>query len=259
MNVLERSQYQAALAVSGAWKGTHINKIYEELGWETLDLRRYFRRQTLLYKILNNLTPEYLKSPIQFRRNLVYTGDNIPVHSIISILCRTEFYRNSFFPDSISSWNDLGTELTSAKSLSLFKTHLLRIIRPPKRNMYDVFNPNGIKWIFQLRVGLSPLKNHKKLHNFRDTLNDMCLCNTDSETTVHFFLKCPRFENQRRDLFHAINPILTVKNLDDFNDTNLVKIFLYGHVKLNFHENQTILILVMDFIWRTSRFSTVAD
>ena len=59
MNVLERTQYQAALAVSGAWKGTNRNKIYEELGWETLDLRRYFRRQTLLYKILNNLTPEY--------------------------------------------------------------------------------------------------------------------------------------------------------------------------------------------------------
>ena len=29
MNALERSQYQAALAVSDAWKGTYRNKIYE--------------------------------------------------------------------------------------------------------------------------------------------------------------------------------------------------------------------------------------
>ena len=42
MNALERTQYQAALAVSGAWKGTNRDKIYEELGWETLDQRRFF-------------------------------------------------------------------------------------------------------------------------------------------------------------------------------------------------------------------------
>ena len=42
MNALERTQYQAALTVSGTWKGTNRNKIYEELGWETLDQRRMF-------------------------------------------------------------------------------------------------------------------------------------------------------------------------------------------------------------------------
>ena len=36
MNALERTQYKAALAVSGALKDTHRNKINEELGWETL-------------------------------------------------------------------------------------------------------------------------------------------------------------------------------------------------------------------------------
>ena len=39
MNALERTQYQAAAAVSDAWKGTNRNKIYEELGYETLDQR----------------------------------------------------------------------------------------------------------------------------------------------------------------------------------------------------------------------------
>ena len=64
MNIIERTQYQAALAVSGAWKGTNRDKIYEELGWETLDQRRFFRRLTQFYKIMNNLTPDYLKAPI---------------------------------------------------------------------------------------------------------------------------------------------------------------------------------------------------
>ena len=40
MKTLESTQYQAALAVSGTWKGTNISKIYDELGWETVDERR---------------------------------------------------------------------------------------------------------------------------------------------------------------------------------------------------------------------------
>ena len=35
MNTLERNQYLAALAITGTWKGTNLNKIYDELGWES--------------------------------------------------------------------------------------------------------------------------------------------------------------------------------------------------------------------------------
>ena len=42
MDILERTQYQAALAVSGAWKGTNQYKIDEELEWESLVIRDVF-------------------------------------------------------------------------------------------------------------------------------------------------------------------------------------------------------------------------
>ena len=64
MNALESTQHQAALAVSGVWKGTNRNKIYEELGWETLDHRRIFGRSVQFYKIMNDETPDYIKIPI---------------------------------------------------------------------------------------------------------------------------------------------------------------------------------------------------
>ena len=64
MNALERIQYKAAFAVSGAWEGTNLNKLYEELGCETLTHKRLVRRLTQFYKIMNYLTPEYLKSLI---------------------------------------------------------------------------------------------------------------------------------------------------------------------------------------------------
>ena len=50
----ESTQYKAALAVSGAWKGTNKDRLLEELGWETLSNRRWYRRLCLFYKIVNN-------------------------------------------------------------------------------------------------------------------------------------------------------------------------------------------------------------
>ena len=44
MNTVERIQYHAALPITGAWQGTNLDKIYEELGWESLNNRRHYRR-----------------------------------------------------------------------------------------------------------------------------------------------------------------------------------------------------------------------
>ena len=51
MDLLASIQYNAATIVAGCWKGTSKEKLYNELGWETLNDRRHFRRLTLYYKI----------------------------------------------------------------------------------------------------------------------------------------------------------------------------------------------------------------
>ena len=50
MEKVERIQYQAALAISGAWRGSSRSKLYEELGWETLYDRRMCRRILQIHK-----------------------------------------------------------------------------------------------------------------------------------------------------------------------------------------------------------------
>ena len=44
MEKLEKNQYQAALAVTGAWQGSSRSKLYEELGWESLSERRWSKK-----------------------------------------------------------------------------------------------------------------------------------------------------------------------------------------------------------------------
>ena len=256
MNALERTQYQAALAVSGVWKGTNRDKIYEELGWETLDQRRFFRRLTQFYKIMNNLTPEYLRVPVPPLQGHLfgYRFNNV----IRQKYCRTVRYENTFFPDSVISWNGIGPEFRGAESLSIFKKNILKIIRPEKKNLFGIHNPNGIRWIFQLRVGLSPLKSHKHNHKFEDTPNDACVC-TGAETTQHFLLNCPIHNVHRLNLFQTLNPILLANDLQNLNDREMIRLLLYGHVKLPFYTNQLILKATINFIEKTTRFSQTQE
>ena len=226
MNSLEQTQYQAALAITGAWKGTNRNKIYEELGWESLSDRRWSRRLFQVYKIQNNYTPTYLKSPMPTLRTHLFglRTDNV----IHEIKCRTNRYSGSFYPHSVKCWNDIGPELREASSLSIFKANILKLIRPLKKDIFGLHDPIGVKRLFQLRVGLSPLKYHKMKHNFRDTLSDICDCRDESETLKHYLLHCINYADVRHVFMESIAPILLDNNLLSLQENLMVKLFLYG-------------------------------
>ena len=51
----ESIQYNAALAIAAAMRGTSRKKIYSELCLESLQNRRYYRKLCVFYEILNNI------------------------------------------------------------------------------------------------------------------------------------------------------------------------------------------------------------
>ena len=93
MNELERVQYRGALAVTGTWKGTSRAKLYDELGWESLSDRRKKQRLVLLYKIINNLTPSYLRDKLPPLKN-PFAAETSYTYRDFRI--RTERFRNCF-------------------------------------------------------------------------------------------------------------------------------------------------------------------
>ena len=129
MEKLESVQYSAARAITGTWRGTSREKLYAELGWESLSGRRWSRRLTLFYKIINNLTPVYTKDPIPPLQQFQYSLRNQDV--IGRIKARTEKFKSSFYPHCLSEWNELDSEIRLAPSVAVFKKKLLSIIRPP--------------------------------------------------------------------------------------------------------------------------------
>ena len=93
-NKIESVQYNAALAITGCVRGTSMGKLFLELGLTSLYDRRRLHRFTLLYKILNDLTPQYLRRFIpnsisrlqNTRTNREETMDLRPKKNIASFL-----------------------------------------------------------------------------------------------------------------------------------------------------------------------------
>ena len=204
-----------------------------------------------MYKIHNNLTPSYLRNNLsQFRgRPLRNANDN----KYQELMCNSTRFKNSFFPDAIKSWNSLGINFSSSQSIGTFKKSILDLVRPSPKSCYGLHDPNGLKYIFQLRVGLSALKFHKKHHNFADTPDDQCDCLSAKEDTFHFLFTCPLYATPRVVLNNSVAEILIKNNLQHLLEN--AEIYLYGHASLHAADNKTIILSTIKFIKESNRFS----
>ena len=252
MEKLEAVQYSAALAVTGAWKGTSREKIYEELGWESLDLRRWSRRLVLFYKIMKNLTPDYTRNPIPQRQE---SNHGLCRQATIGqIRARTKRFKSTFYPNCLSEWEKLYPEIRESRSVNVFKKQLLGLIRPPSKSVYGIHDPKLLSVLTQLPVGLSKLNYHKFKHSFRDTFNPLCLINDAIEDTEHFLLLCSAYDIHRRDLLDSVNTILRPHGLSNPPNKELLQILLYGHEKLPFDSNTNIFDATLKYIQASERF-----
>ena len=227
MSKVESVQYHAALATTGAWKGPNKVKLYEELGWESLSQRRWQRRMTLFCKIINNQTPAYLKQCLQLRFH----------YQPIEFNPRTLNYLASFFPSCVASWNnaDIIPPIMRTYDASKLKSTILGIIKPKRKEIYNVFDKNGLRYLTQLRLALNPLRFYKFKHNFLDTQDAMCKCNFVSENAEHVLLNCHEFSHIRDTLMSNVSR----KNIADFHSfspKNIIKTLLYVIIAFMFSE-----------------------
>ena len=254
MQSLESTQYQAALAVLGAWKGSSKISMHEELGWESLSDRKWFRRLCQFYKTRNDLSPLYLKEAIPQPRTFLYGQRRENV--LHEIPCRTTRFFNSFYPDTTRSWNNIGFELRNCETISKFKQKLLSLIRPPKKSIFGIHDPHGIRILFQLRVGLSLLKGHKQNHNYLDTPSGISDCGDGYEDNTHFFItKCAMYAVSRTSLLRSISNILIQNDLQHLPPTELTQLYLYGHSNITTSANRLVLQSSIKYIHDTERFN----
>ena len=194
---LESIQYNAYLAITGAIRGTSTEKIYQELGLESLKSRRWFRKLCHFHKIFNEKSPSYLFNLIpNFNRvHNTRLSYNIPPIKV------RHYFKNSFFPSAISEWKKLDLNIRNLATLNISKKKCLKFIPPSANDCFNIHNSLGIKLLTRLHLGLSHLHEHKFRHCFQDTLSPLCECNNYIESTMYFFFHCTKFLIPTQTLF----------------------------------------------------------
>ena len=87
---------------------------------------------------------------------------------------------------------------------------------------------------------------------FQGTLNLICNCGEDIETTFHCLLHCPDYLHERKTLLNKVSCI--VLNIFDFNNDQVIEIILYGKEHLDVNDT-SILDATIYYLIETKRFN----
>ena len=180
--------------------------------------------------------------PIPKRAYITRNNDKLPHFKV-----KHNYFKNSFFPSTVIEWNKLDLDIRNSVNLISFKSKVLKFIRPSENSIFLCNNPKGIQLLTRLRLGLSHLREHKFKHNFQDTLNPICNCGEDIETSCHYLLHCSLYTNERLALLNIIQDI--DKSILELTDSHIVKVLLYGGKFLDISNNTNTLNATIDFLF----------
>ena len=109
---LESAQYKVALVITSAVPGTSREKIYQELGLESLRVTRWYDRLICMFKIVKEEAPNYLMNLIPKFQQTTRTR----INRMPTFYCRTDCFKNSFFPSTLNDWYKLDEIIRNSES-----------------------------------------------------------------------------------------------------------------------------------------------
>ena len=255
-HLLENIQYECARVVTGAIKGTSAGALMNELAWESLSTRRKMHKLFYIFKIINQISPKYLVKLLpdtvdERTCRSLRSGDNLTLFS-----CRTEKFKQSFFPSTVKLWNSLQSEVRTSATLNDFKTKIKLIYCP--LNSKKRFDVSLNRWasILHTRLRLGSHALNEYLFKINCSPSPFCHCGTGNETVEHYFLYCPRFAAQRASLFASAERMCG-HYWSESNDQLKLFYILNGFDIFNYSRNYNFFQEVQRYIISTNRFSPV--
>ena len=115
------AQYEAAMMVTEAIRGTNSARLHDKLAWEPLSIRRKLLKLSQFYKIVKNLATRYLNELLP---KLSSERTHFRLRSrehFTQLLCRTSTFQKSFFPSAVNGWNSLDLNVRNSVSLPTLK------------------------------------------------------------------------------------------------------------------------------------------
>ena len=133
--------------------------------------------------------------------------------------CRTNCFKYSLFPCTLNDWFNLDLSIRNSKTISIFKSKLLYFAHPVQNNIFNIFDPEGLK-----------LLRRPRFH-------------------------CHHFTLYRIDLMNSLKSICN--SFESTTDNNKITLLLYGDSHFDGSKNELILQSSIKYIKTDSpdRFS----
>ena len=205
--VIRSFQYNAALAITRALIETSKEKLSGIRRW-FIKGQRMVKVPVLFYKVVSTKVPPYL-------------------YEILSPFQRSQRNSDCFKPLNMSNWtlskfwNKLDPDVRNVRTYSLFRKNLLTFIRPIENSIYRIYDSLGIKLFHRLRLGFCHLHEYNFRHNFADTVNPLCSCYLETESTECYPLS--QLCNFRKIFMNESDSIKS-----KFNTYGFIRIILYA-------------------------------
>ena len=100
---LEKVQYSASIIITGAIKDTSRERLYQELGLESLCDRRWYCKLVFFYEIVKGLAPSNSQSYNESERT--YNTRSKLRNTIKTFVTQTSTFRATFAPYCTKEWN----------------------------------------------------------------------------------------------------------------------------------------------------------
>ncbi|MFZ2539597.1 MAG: hypothetical protein WAX04_11935 [Oscillospiraceae bacterium] len=245
---------RAAVICTGAISRTESSKLFNDLGWDSLQTRRLIAKLVFFYKIKFKIAPNYLVTTLEaMRRKEV--GRAVRSRAEFVVFCRGQLFYKSFFPSVLRIWSDLPDVLKSIDSLKGFKAAIKDNFCTRSsvlHNSYNYLFGSYTNILTQIRMGLSNLNDHLFRYNLSD--NPFCPnCLSIIETTSHFLFECPKYFVIRVNLFISLQHTLAEKFVNDRK--YLLEICFMGSCNFNLDLNRKVLSITRTFIRDSKRFT----
>ena len=105
-------------------------QMFQDLSWFTMEQRLSFNTSVLIYKIMNNMTPLYLKSHLKpISSNTCRPLRSSSESKLYVPMVKTTAGDNSFSRTAPAMWNSIPLDIRQSKSVSIFKHRMRNYIQ----------------------------------------------------------------------------------------------------------------------------------
>ncbi len=119
---MQKLQNHSARVLTFSGYDTNADGLLQDLGWENLETQRQIHQAINVYKSINGLAPEYLRSKFVDRSCVsgYFLRNTVGKHAVP--FPRTNYLRKSFSNSGAVTWKSLPVELRQANSLNSFRS-----------------------------------------------------------------------------------------------------------------------------------------